>query len=372
MVTNTLVIGASIAGLAVSACLQRQGVEYTVIEKSSCVAAPWHRHYDRLHLHTSKRFSHLPYKKFAPQVPRYPSKQQVIQYLNEYQSAFNIRPVFNTEAFSVKRIDGVWVTQTDKEVIESKNVVMATGAFGEPKTVFFKGMETFPGKIIHSSEYKTGEDFKGQKVLVVGFGNSACEIAIDLFEQGAKPVMSVRSPVNIVPRDVLGIPVLELSILLNPLPPAVADLISKPLMKLLIGDIHKLGLQQMPYGPLRQIQKDHKAPVLDIGTVKHIREGNIQVMGGVDRIADNIVYFKSGRVDRFDAIIAAIGFRAVDEKIVHVEKERFEDLLVSVDHQKYFGKDRLYFCGYWISPTGQIREIAQDAVKIAKRIARRQ
>ncbi|MBV4359275.1 flavin-containing monooxygenase [Pinibacter aurantiacus] len=371
MVINTLVIGASIAGLAVAASLQKQGIEYAIIEKSDCIAAPWHRHYDRLHLHTSKKFSHLPYKKFDHHIPRYPARQQVIEYLNEYKSAFNIEPLFNTEAFSVKRIDGVWITQTDKQVIESKYVVMATGAFAEPRTVFFKGMETFPGKIVHSSEYKTGADFSGQKVLVVGFGNSACEIAIDLFEQGAKPVMSVRSRVNIVPRDVLGIPVLELSILLNPLPPPVADLISKPLMKLLIGDIGKLGLQQMPYGPLTQIQRDHKAPVLDVGTIKHIRQGNIQVMGGVDHIADNIVYFKNGRVDKFDAIIAAIGFRTINEKIVHVEKERFGDLLVSVDHQKYFGKDGLYFCGYWISPTGQIREIAQDAMKIAKDIAGR-
>jgi hypothetical protein len=372
MVTNTLVIGASIAGLAVAASLQKQGIEYAIIEKSDCVAAPWHRHYDRLHLHTSKRFSHLPYKKFDRTVSRYPAKQQVIEYLNEYKSAFNINPFFNTEAFSITQADGGWITKTNKDEIASKYIVMATGAFGEPRAVFFKGMETFPGKIMHSSEYKTGTDFSGQKVLVVGFGNSACEIAIDLFEQGAKPVMSVRSPVNVVPRDVFGIPVLELSILLNPLPPAVADLISRPLMKLLIGDIHKLGLQPMPYGPLRQIQKDHKAPVLDIGTIKYIRQGNIQVMGGIDHITDNIVYFKNGRVDRFDAIVAAIGYHTGFEKILSVEKERFDDLLVSIDHQKYFGKGGLYFCGYWISPTGQIREIAMDAKKIARDIARKQ
>ncbi|MDI3321493.1 flavin-containing monooxygenase [Pinibacter soli] len=371
MVTNTLVIGASIAGLAVAGSLQKQEIEYTIIEKDNCIAAPWHRHYDRLHLHTSKRFSHLPYKKFNSNVPRYPAKEQVIEYLNDYRSAFDIKPLFNMEAFSVKRVNDVWVTRTNKESIESKFVVMATGAFGEPKTAFFKGMETFPGRIMHSSEYKTGADFKGQKVLVVGFGNSACEIAMDLYEQGAKPVMSARSPVNIVPRDVLGIPILEISILLNPLQPAVADLISKPLMKLLIGDISRLGLQPMPYGPLRQIQKDHKAPVLDIGTVKHIRQGNIQVEGGIDHITGNIVYFKNGRVAKFDAIIAAVGYRSVDEKIVSVEKERFDDLLVSVDHQNYFGKDGLYFCGYWISPTGQIREIAQDAKKIAKDIAKK-
>lgn len=370
--TNVLIIGASMAGLAAAASLQKEGIEYIIIEKSDCVASPWNKHYERLHLHTSKRFSHLPFKKFDANVPRYPSRQQVIDYVNEYARFFDIKPFFNIEALSVKRMDNMWITQTNKEPIESKYVVMATGAFGQPKNVFFKGMETFTGKLLHSSEYKSGADFKDQKVLVVGFGNSACEIAIDLYEQGAKPVMSVRSPVNIVPRDVLGVPVLELSILLSPFPPAMADLISKPVMSLLIGDVRKLGLRKMPYGPLEQIQRDHKAPVLDIGTVKLIKQGNIQVMGDVDRIADNIVYFKNGRVDRFDAIIAAIGYHSTDEKIVDVGRERFDDLNVSVDHQQYFGKDGLYFCGYWISPTGQIREIAMDAQKIAKDIARKE
>src|SRR5450432_4330663 len=86
---------------------------------------------------------------------------------------------------------------------------MATGVYGKPKAISFQGMETFTGKILHSWGYKTGRDFKGQNVLVVGFGNSACEIAIDLYEQGAVPGMSVRSPVNVIPRDIMGIPILQ-------------------------------------------------------------------------------------------------------------------------------------------------------------------
>ena len=72
--------------------------------------------------------------------------------------------------------------ETTNETFKSKYLVMATGPFGKPKPVNFRGMETFPGRIMHSYGYKTGKDFKGQKVLVVGFGNSACEIAIDLYE----------------------------------------------------------------------------------------------------------------------------------------------------------------------------------------------
>src|SRR6185436_17909386 len=129
--------------------------------------------------------------------------------------------------------------------------------------VVFKGMESFPGKILHSYEYKTGKDFTGQKVLVVGFGNSACEIAIDLYEQGAVPFMAVRSPVNVIPRDVMGIPILELSQLMSRLPPRLADTINAPLINILVGNIKKLGLRKLPYGPFEQIRKDGSIPLLD-------------------------------------------------------------------------------------------------------------
>ncbi len=150
---------------------------------------------------------------------------------------------------------------------------MATGPYGKPRPIHFKGMETFPGTILHSADYKTGKDFTGQNVLVVGFGNSACEIAIDLFEQGAKPSISVRSPVNVVPRDLLGLPVQELSLLLDYLPPFIADALSAPLIKWKVGDIEKLGLKKMPYGPLQEIRRDGNAPVLDIGTIQSYPAG---------------------------------------------------------------------------------------------------
>ena len=369
--TETLVVGASISGLASASSLQKQDIEYIVIEKQSQVAAPWRNHYDRLHLHTNKRVSNLPYKKFDNTIPRYPTRQQVVDYLEDYQKEFNINPVFNTEAKSIRKESDYWITETTNETFKSKYLIMATGPFGKPKPVNFKGMETFTGRIMHSYGYKTGKDFKGQKVLVVGFGNSACEIAIDLYEQGAIPSMAVRSPVNIIPRDILGIPILELSLLMSRLPPRVADTITAPLMRLLFGDITKLGLKKMPYGPFEEIQRDGNIPVLDIGTIKHIRKGHINIYGGIDHIEGKTIHFSEGRQEDFDAIVAGIGYYRDYAEIIDVDKSRFEDLKVSVNKQKYFGKDGLYFCGFWIGPTGQIREIASDAQKIAKDIAKK-
>ena len=370
--TNTLIIGSSISGLASAAALQKQGIEYIIIEKESQAVAPWRNHYERLHLHTNKRVSNLPYKKFDRSIPGYPSRQQVIDYLEDYQKEFNIHPVFNSEARSVKKEGDFWLTKTNTETFRSKYVIMATGPFAKPKPVNFKGMETFPGKLIHSYAYKTGKDFKEQKVLVVGFGNSACEIAIDLYEQGALPSMSVRSPVNVIPRDILGIPILEISQLMSRMPPRLADTINAPLMRLLFGDITKLGLKKMSYGPFEQIQKDGSIPVLDIGIIKHIRKGHIKIYEDIDHLEGSTVHFIDNKKENFDAIVAGIGYYQNAAEIVSADKTRFEDLRSCVDKQKYFGKDGLYFCGFWIGPRGQIHEISLDAQKISKNIAQKE
>jgi indole-3-pyruvate monooxygenase len=367
--TQTLIVGASVAGLASAAALKRMHVEYIIIEKQAQVATPWRNHYDRLHLHTNKRVSHLPYKTFDSAIPRYPSRQQVIDYLEDYQKEFDINAVFNTEARSIKKAGDHWITETTNGRYQSKFIVIATGSYGKPKPANFKGMETFRGKILHSSGYKTGKDYRGQKVLVIGFGNSACEIAIDLYEQGAAPSMSVRSPVNVIPRDVLGIPILELSQVMSLLPPRIADTINAPLLRLLIGDVSKLGLKKMSYGPFEQINKDGNIPLLDIGTIKHIRQGHIRIYDDIDHIEGKTVHFVNGKTGEFDDIVAAIGYYRDYAEIIDTDKRRFVDLRLPVTKQKYFGKDGLYFCGLWISPTGQIREISLDAQKIAKDIA---
>ena len=104
--------------------------------------------------------------------------------------------------------------------------------------------DSFQGQVLHSAEFANGDPWKGRPVLVVGFGNSACEQAIDLVERGARPHLSVHSPVNVVPRDVLGlVPVLQLGIVLRPLPAAVTDALAWPIVRLAVGDIRDVGLR---------------------------------------------------------------------------------------------------------------------------------
>ena len=186
----------------------------------------------------------------------------------------------------------------------------------------------------------------------------------------------MRSAINIVPRDVFGIPILRLSLFLSVLPPRVADRLSGPLMRWLIGDITRLGLQRKSYGPLEEIRRDGHPPVLDVGTIRHIREGHIRVYPGIDHIDGSSIRFNDGTQEAFDVIVAAIGYdpgyaQLLDAGEGRLDEIRLRDGRLPIAKQKYFGADGLYFCGYRISPTGQIRSISADAKKIAGHISRR-
>ena len=303
-------------------------------------------------------------------MPQYPARAQVVTYLENYCEQLGITPRFNTAAQKVTRSDHGWTTKTNTADIISENLIICTGNTNVPKNVDKPGMETFPGLVIHSSEYTNGQPYKDQNVLVVGFGNSACEIAICLHEHGANPAMSVRSPVNVIPRDIMGIPILKLGILLSKLPPTLADQLNRPLMNLLVGDIEKYGLKKLPYGPMEQIAKDRSIPLLDIGTMNLIKRGDIRIYGDISSIQEDIIYFEDDQ-QQFDAIILATGYNSGLKEFISLSSERLADIQLHWSKRKYFGKDNLYFCGYYVAPTGMLREINIESGYIAKAIVKR-
>jgi len=365
---NTVIIGASAAGLACAAQLKRKNIDYVLLEREDHVAKAWRNHYDRLHLHTNKAASSLPFLKFPNQVGKYPSRLDVIAYLEQYCKELDLSPQFNTEVLKIKQEDSHWITETDQSMIKSKHVIICTGNTKIPKPYLKPGIESFSGKIMHSSNYKNGKSFEGQRVLVVGFGNSACEIAICLHEHGAIPAMSVRSAVNIIPRDVLGIPSLTIGVLQSKISPRLADKLNKPIIKLAIGNVRKLGLKQPDYGPIEQIVKHHKIPLLDIGTVKLIRDGEVKIYGDLVNISKNRIQFENNQSSDFDAIIVATGYSTGLEKIIDISENRLNDIRYSVKKRQHFGQANLFFCGYHVAPTGMLREIKIESKLIAEQI----
>ena len=369
--TQTLIIGGSAAGLASAACLQKAGVEFVILEKYSRVATSWRNHYDRLHLHTSRKWSALPYKPFDASLPQYPSRQDVVEYLDSYARELNIHPVFNTEAASIRKEGDTWITETNAGTYQSRFVIVATGRNHKPKMAEFKGLNTFSGDVLHSSQYKNGKMFGGKNVLVVGFGNSAGEQAICLHEHGAFPSLSVRSAVNIIPQNIFGLPALEIGKLTSAFPTRIRDKINAPLLKLLVGDITKLGLKKSTYGPLEQIEKQRKIPLLDIGTIKLIKQGHITVYGDIVKIDGNTIHFEDSRQMNADAIILATGYHHNLESFLNLNNERIDDLNNATDKQSHFGTDGLYFCGFYVSPKGMLREIGIEAARISQDIRKK-
>ena len=364
--TKTAIVGASAAGLACARSLMEKGQEFILLEKTDQVGTPWRNHYDRLRLHTNKGSSNLPYFTFGKDIPKYPSRDQVLSYLEDYARQVHPKPVFNTEVRQIKRIDSSWEIQTNNGLFKANNVIIATGSTNIPHRVQKPGLSSFPGTVMHSAEYTNGKEFDGKNVLVIGFGNSACEIAICLHEHGAKPSMSVRSPVNVIPKEILGIPVLSIGIAQAWIPPKIADALNKPLLKLLIGDITKYGLKKLPYGPAQQIIQDQQIPLLDMGTMKLIKEGKIEIFGDIKKIENSMVHFDDDSAKSFDAIIMATGYKTGIEDLIKVPEKRMQDIRLPIKKRAFFGQENLFFCGYFIAPTGMLREIGIEAKQIAR------
>ncbi len=366
---QTIIIGAGPSGLAVGACLKQAGISCLILEQSDKIGSAWHRHYDRLHLHTDKGHSALPFLPFPKDFPRYPSRAQVIAYLESYAQHYQLKPRFGQQVISARYVNNVWEVQTQDCLYQAPNLVVAAGYNREPYLPIWDGQKDFRGSILHSSQYRNGEAFKNQNVLVVGFGNSGGEIAIDLWEHGAQPSLAIRSLVNVIPRELFGIPTLTIGILERKLPPRFADMLNTPILRATIGDITKYGLRPLPHGPLMQIRQDARIPLIDVGTIQLIKEGHITVYPGIESFTEEAVLFTNGQQRNFDAVILATGYRPRVNTFLQAISDVYDEQGKPSTSGCESSVPGLYFCGYYVSPTGMLREVALEAKRISAAIA---
>src|SRR5260221_12011040 len=164
--------------------------------------------------------------------PLYPAREQVVEYLESYSAHFDIQPVFNTTVSRIRRDGTQWCTDTAQGSISAPVVVVATDIADAPYRPSWPGSEVYQGLVLHSCEYRNPTPYAGKRVLVVGFGNSGGEIALDLANAGVDVMLAVRGPVQILPRDLLGFPILAWAILYRRLPACLVDLINAPVLRL--------------------------------------------------------------------------------------------------------------------------------------------
>jgi len=366
-IEETVIVGAGPAGLACAAALRAKGRHCILLEAAEKPAASWRTHYDRLHLHTAKARSALPGKPMPAHFPRYPSRLQVVEYLEDYASELPI--VFGKRVASVRK-DGHWIVQTSEgDVFRSQTVIVATGLSHDPVRPHWAGKESFDGAIIHSSEFRNAAALGAGRVLVVGFGNSAGEIALECAEAGLPTAMSVRGAVNVVPREILGVPSATVAIFQQSLPYRVVDAINAPVLYLRYRDIEEFGLRRSPHGPLTTMTERGRTPLIDIGTIGKIRDGRIKVFAGIEKSDGATVHFIDGRSAKFDVIVLATGYRPGLEAILPDLAGRFPDTGKPGRGELHPGKDGLYFCGFTPATTGLLRQIGIEAEQIAASIA---
>lgn len=201
---DAVVIGAGASGLAAGYYLRRAGLRFRILDAAAEPGGSWPHYYDSLSLFSPGRYSSLPGLPFPGEQEEYPSRDEVTEYLRLYARYFRLPVETGQRVERVEREGGGFVVHTAPgEEFEASNVVVATGAFNEPYVPEFRGQNAFVGEILHSASYREPEPFRGKRVVVVGAGNSAIQIAVELTSV-AKVTLATRGPIPFRPQRLLG------------------------------------------------------------------------------------------------------------------------------------------------------------------------
>ncbi|NDZ57700.1 NAD(P)/FAD-dependent oxidoreductase [Streptomyces anulatus] len=369
------VIGGGPGGLAVAASLRARGVRAVVLEKSDRVGASWRGHYDRLHLHTTRRWSALPGLRMPRAFGRWVGRDDVVRYLEKYTEHHELEVVTGV---GVTRIDrapdgsGDWqLTATGGRVLRGRAVVVATGFNHTPRIPDWPGRDTFTGELLHAAAYRNPAPYAGRDVLVVGIGNTGAEIAADLAEGGASRVrIAVRTVPHIVRRSTAGWPAQATGILVRRLPVRLVDRAGAVMSRISVPDLAAQGLPRPDTGLYSRVRQG-AIPVQDVGLIDAVRTGAVTPVATVASFDKDTVVLADGTRLTPDAVIAATGYdRALEPLLGHLDVLDGRGRPVAHGGRSPKGAPGLYFTGFTNPISGMLREVALDAERIAKRVAR--
>ena len=279
--TNLVIIGAGQAGLATANAAREAGSEAVVLEASGSPAGSWPTYYDSLRLFSPARYSALPGRPFPGDPERYPTRDEVAAYLVAYAEDLQADIRLDERVESVAVRDGAFAVQTGSGLqLSTDRVVSATGGFGSPHRPHLSGLDEFTGRVVHSSEYRAPGAFAGGRVLVVGAGNSAIQIAAELAEV-ARVTVASRHPIQWIKQRPLG------------------------------KDLHWwLKVSGLDSAPIGSRLSNGKHPVLDDGGYRAaFASGKLDRREIFDRIDRDAVVWPDGARERVDAMVLATGFR---------------------------------------------------------------
>lgn len=370
---GAIVCGAGAAGLAAAATLGRAGVDAVVLERSGQVAASWRSRYDGLRLNTPGWMSAQPGLRASRRsYGEYPSRDAWVAYLEAYAAHHKIDVRFDTEAKRVDRAGEGWRVTTDNGDLDARFVVVATGFDHDAVLPDWPGRDSFTGELIHSSAYRSPDPFRNRDVLVVGPGTTGSEVAVMLARGGAERVrLACRTPPNLTRRKFLGVPINIPGVPLSHLPLSVGDAAAGLIQRVLFGDLEPYGLPRSPLGVASTLRMRHQAPAYDDGFVDLLKAGRIEMVAALDGFEGADVILADATRIQPDAVIAATGYRRGLEPLVgHLGVLDADGIPLVSGGGAHPSAPGLFFNGYRVDLSGQLRLMRPDARAIARAVRR--
>lgn len=305
------IVGGGPGGLCMARALKHAGLAYDQIERHTDFGGIWDLDnpgtpmYESAHFISSRDLSGFIDYPMPKDFPDYPSNRQILQYLRAFAQSFGL---YEHVQFGISVVDiqqeesDTWlVSLSDGEIRRYRAVVCATGCNWDPNMPEISGQ--FDGEIRHAVSYRSGDEFEGKRVLIVGAGNSGADIACDAARRASKAMISMRRGYHFIPKHIFGLPVDEFSERGPQLPLFLSRLVFKPLLRLLQGDLGKLGLPK----PDHNLFESH--PLLNSQLIHHLQHGDIQVKPDVSHYEGPHVVFKDGQREEVDLVIYATGYQ---------------------------------------------------------------
>jgi len=347
-----LVIGGGQGGIMLGARLRQLGVPAIVIEKNARPGDSWRKRYRSLVLHDPVWYDHLPYIPFPENWPVFTPKDKMGDWLEMYTRVMELNYWVATKCVSATydEAEKVWTVVVDRVgqriTLKPRHIVFATGAYGPPRQIDLPGADRFKGELLHSSQYSSGETFRGKRVAVIGAASSGHDVSVDLWEAGAKVTMIQRSPTTVVKSDTLmdvGFEIFSEGALARGITTEKADMIvaSTPFALVPKGqralydvikardaafyDRLRAAGFAIDFGPdetglLMKAYRTGSGYYIDVGASELIIDGEIGVRSGVaiKSLTPTGILFEDGTELAVDAIIACTGYQSMNETVAAI------------------------------------------------------
>lgn len=367
------IIGAGPSGITAIKNFADQGFEVTAFDRCEGVGGNWRFNdpsghssvFETTHLISSKYTSFYEDFPLPEDTPDYPSHSELLSYFNAYADHFDIKKLikFNTEVTQCKKIDGDrWQVEwnalgSDEKITEEFDaLVVCNGHHHEPRYPDYPG--EFTGELIHSHDFKSARPFEDKRVLVIGGGNSACDVAVETARVSKTTAISWRRGYYLIPKFMYGLPT-DLQALKNRwMPDFIRGPFTEWMLEIFQGKNEDIGLQK----PDKGLSATH--PTVNSELYYAVRHGKVTPHVDIERYEGNEVIFKDGKRETFDVIIACTGFkikhRFFDKSLVNYEEGKVPLLhkMIPADI------NNLYFIGLF-QPLGCIWPGAELQSKLA-------